>query len=430
MRRLLGEELPAFVESLSQPPVRGLRINPARVGAEELARLLGVELTPVPWTDTGFVLPADAPSLGWHPAIDCGLFYLQDPASMLAPAVLAPAPGSRVADVAAAPGGKATDLAVRVGPGGLVLANEVVTSRLRLLESALDRWGSRAVVTSSAGLERLRGSWDGVLLDAPCTGEALFRRDPDSAREWSEASVRGNAKRQARLLDAVAPLVRPGGVLVYSTCSFELAEDEEQVARFLERHTHFRLDDAVAHPSVARGIGLDRTARIWPHRAPGDGQFVARLVREGEAAPEPPRRPDQRRKPDRTALAAWHAFRDETLPGFETDDDAICAVGNALYLVPEAARDLDTRALSRPGLPVGRRRPGRFEPAHALATAVEPEQAAQRAQWSEAYLHGETVPDPGPDGWVLVRYERWGLGWARRTRGVLKNFFPKGLRRP
>jgi 16S rRNA C967 or C1407 C5-methylase (RsmB/RsmF family)/NOL1/NOP2/fmu family ribosome biogenesis protein len=440
MARLLGPaELPRFLESLSEPPARGLRVNRAKVTIEELAPLLGLPaLEPVPWSGhgsgTGFLLPSDAPSLGLHPAIDCGLFYLQDPASMLAPAVMAPAPGWRVADVAAAPGGKATDLAARVGPGGLLLANEVVRPRLRLLESALDRWGSPGVVTSSLHLERLPGAWDGVLLDAPCTGEALFRRDADSARGWSDADVRGNAKRQARLLDAAARLVRPGGVLVYSTCSFELAEDEDQVASFLDRHDGWELDDAAGQPSVAPGIGLERTARIWPHRSPGNGQFAARLVRDEEGEGEEPRRRDDlQRKPDRTALGAWHAFRDETLPGFETDDGAIIAVGDTLYLVPGAARDidldLDPRGLSRPGLMLGRRRPGRFEPSHALATAVRPEHAAECTHHTPEYLRGETTADPGPDGWVLVVYERWGLGWARRTKGVLKNFFPKSLRR-
>src|SRR3954466_13450645 len=183
MGALLGEELPVFVASLDDPPIRGLRINPAKVGAEELAGLLGVELTPVPWCDHGFVLPAGAPTLGLHPAIDCGLFYLQDPASMLAPALMAPEPGWRVADVAAAPDGKATDLAARVGPNGGVLANEVVRPRLRVLEQALDRWGSPAAVASSLPLERLAGSFDGVLLDAPCTGESLVRRDPDVRRQ-------------------------------------------------------------------------------------------------------------------------------------------------------------------------------------------------------------------------------------------------------
>src|SRR3954464_4388628 len=162
MGALLGEDLPAFVASLDDPPVRGLRVNPAKVGAEKLATLLGVELTPVPWCDGGFVLPPDAPPLGLHPAIDCGLFYLQDPASMLAPAMLAPEPGWRVADVAAAPGGKATDLAARVGPRGALLANEGGRSRLRVLEQALDRWGSRTALASSLPLDRLGGSWDGV----------------------------------------------------------------------------------------------------------------------------------------------------------------------------------------------------------------------------------------------------------------------------
>src|SRR3954464_2636488 len=213
MGALLGEDLPAFVASLDDPPVRGLRINPAKVDAGELERLLGVELTPVPWCEGGFVLPAEAPPLGLHPAVDCGLFYLQDPASMLAPAMLAPETGWRVADVAAAPGGKATDLAARVGPDGLLLANEVVRPRLRLLEQALDRWGSPAAAASSLAPDRLGGLWDGVLLDAPCTGEALVRRDPKARRHWSDASVAGNAKRQGRLLDAGAPPVPPRGRL-------------------------------------------------------------------------------------------------------------------------------------------------------------------------------------------------------------------------
>jgi 16S rRNA C967 or C1407 C5-methylase (RsmB/RsmF family)/NOL1/NOP2/fmu family ribosome biogenesis protein len=414
MERLLGrEELAELLAALREPPVRGLRLNPAKVAAGELGRLLGVELSePVPWSSggTGFVLPPETPSLGRHPAIDCGLFYLQDPASMLAPALMAPSPGWRVADVAAAPGGKATDLAARVGRGGLLLANEVVRPRLRLLESAFDRWGSPAAATSSVAIERLpgAGTWDGVLLDAPCTGEALFRRDPDAARGWSDADVRGNARRQARLLDAAARLVRPGGVLVYSTCSFETAENEDQVEIFVERHrTEF---------------ALEHSERIWPHRAPGNGQFVARLVREGESRAVIERQPP---RPEPGALRDWYAFRDRTLPGFEIDDDSIVAVGDALHLVPEFLPG----PLSRPGLPLGRRRPGRFEPAHALATAIDAGQAAERVPCTPEYLRGETMPSKGPDGWVLVTYERWGLGWARRTQGTLKNFFPKALRR-
>lgn len=415
MAGLLGDELPAFMASLSEPPVRGLRLNPAKVGAEELAPLLGVELRErVPWAADGFVLPADAPSLGYHPAIDCGLFYLQDPASMLPGALLAPDPGARVLDAAAAPGGKTTDLAARVGPRGTVVANEVVRSRLRLLESALDRWGSRAVVTCSAALERLAGSFDAVLLDAPCTGEALVRRDPKAARQWSGPSVLGNARRQAHLLDALAPLVRHGGALVYSTCSFEPAEDEDQVEAFLDRHD---------------GWELERMERVWPHRDPGDGQFAARLVRIGGAAPgRAGGRGRVEQRLGKGVAEAWRRFRDEALPGFEIDDGAILARGDSLFLAP-ATGPPSIDAVSRPGLPLGRARPGRFEPAPALATAIEPAQAAERVACSPEYLRGETIASPGRDGWVLVTYRRWGLGWARRSRGVLKNFFPKTQRR-
>jgi 16S rRNA C967 or C1407 C5-methylase (RsmB/RsmF family)/NOL1/NOP2/fmu family ribosome biogenesis protein len=421
MGALLGDELPEFLAALRAPAVRGLRVNPAKVDPDELARLLGVELTtPVPWAGGhGFVLPPDGPSLGFHPAVDCGLLYLQDPASMLAPALLAPEPGWRVADVAAAPGGKTTDLAARVGRAGLVLANDVSRLRLRLLESALDRWGSPAVATSSAALGNLLGAWDAVLLDAPCTGEAIARREPDALREWSEASVAGNARRQARLLDAVAPLVRSGGVLVYSTCSFEPAENEDQVAAFVERHD---------------GWELERSERVWPHRDPGDGQFAARLVRTGDGpvrtgdGPVRAPGPSVKGRPGKEAVAAWRAFRSDTLPGFEAAEDAITQVGDALFLTPQPDK-VSFRGLSRPGLPLGRARPGRFEPAPALATAVDPGHAAELLPCTPEYLRGETSRSPGPDGWALVTYERWGLGWARRSKGVLKNFFPKGQRR-
>jgi NOL1/NOP2/fmu family ribosome biogenesis protein len=251
-----------------------------------------------------------------------------------------------------------------------------------------------------------------VLLDAPCTGEALVRRDPAAERGWSDASVLGNARRQARLLDAVAPLVRPGGTLVYSTCSFEPAENEEQVSDFLERHDG--------------EWELEQSERVWPHRDPGDGQFAARLRFVGDGAGRAWLGKGLGR-PDRRTLEAWREFQRATLPGFEPDADAIVCRGDTLYVAPQP--DAAFPGLSRPGLPLGRSRPGRFEPAAGLATALEPSGVAECVQWWPGYLRGETLSSPGPDGWVLVTYERWGLGWARRSRGTLKNFFPKSQRR-
>jgi NOL1/NOP2/fmu family ribosome biogenesis protein len=193
---------------------------------------------------------------------------------------------------------------------------------------------------------------------------------------------------------------------VYSTCSFEATENEEQVERFLDRHD---------------GWELDGCERVWPHRDPGDGQFAARLTRSGDG----PARVWPRGRVQRPALEEWRAFREWSLPGFVVDEGAIVAAGDRLFLSP----DQDLPVLARPGLPLGRLRPGRFEPAPALATAVDPGDAAQREPWSPEYLRGEAVRSDGPDGWVLVTYERWGLGWARRSRGILKNFFPKAFRR-
>ncbi|MDQ6741525.1 MAG: RsmB/NOP family class I SAM-dependent RNA methyltransferase, partial [Candidatus Dormibacteraeota bacterium] len=239
MRPLLGEEFDAFLGALARPRERGLRVNPAKVGAEELAALLSLELRPVPWCPTGFLVEGGRP-LGAHPAHLAGLFYLQDPSAMSAVEALDPDSGWRVVDLAAAPGGKTTHLLSRLGPGGLVVANEVVGRRLRPLHENLDRWGAGGVVTASVELDRLAGLapafFDAALLDAPCSGEALFRRDPAAAAQWSPAVVAGSARRQHRLLGLATELVRPGGTLVYSTCTFELEENEEQVVTLLREH--------------------------------------------------------------------------------------------------------------------------------------------------------------------------------------------------
>ncbi|MEL7158338.1 MAG: RsmB/NOP family class I SAM-dependent RNA methyltransferase, partial [Actinomycetota bacterium] len=285
---LLGDEHDAFLAALAEPRVRGARANPAKISAHELAARLPVDTDPVPWCDDGLILRAEA-GLGGHPAHLTGLFYLQEPSAMAVVEALDPQPGWRVADLAAAPGGKTTHLAARVGPEGLVVANDVSRKRLRALHDNLDLWGGSNVMTTShsiSELARLPGDgFDGVVLDAPCSGEALFRRDPAAIRHWSPGAVLGAAKRQRELLADAAALVRPGGVLVYSTCSFAREENEEQVAHLLGTDPQWTLEDCARLLSVDGGVPLPPyamgcTARLWPHRHPGEGQFVARLRRE------------------------------------------------------------------------------------------------------------------------------------------------------
>jgi 16S rRNA C967 or C1407 C5-methylase (RsmB/RsmF family)/NOL1/NOP2/fmu family ribosome biogenesis protein len=429
MAPLLGDELDAFLAALAAPRVRGLRLNPAKTGAGELQAALVPPLTPVPWCPQGFTF--DGVPLGGHPAHVAGLFYLQEPSAMLVAEALDPRPGDRVADLAAAPGGKTTHLAALVGPTGMVLANEFTAGRLSALHATLDLWGGPGVVTTSRPIEALAGAvepFDGVVLDAPCSGEGLFRRRPAAVRDWSPGAVAGSARRQARLLAAAAQLVRPGGVLVYSTCTFNREENEDRASAFLADHPEWRVEAIGA--AVSSGVD-GPGGRIWPHRSAGEGQYVARL-----RAPDGPERPLRFKKPDQdpAVRAAWADFVRTSLTGPPPFDGDLVVRGDTIYLGPSRP-GVEPRLLARPGLPLGRARPGRFEPAAALATSLTPAGAAQTVHFGDddpalrAYLTGNTVESPGADGWVLVCWGRHPLGWGRRTGGVLKNALPEHARR-
>jgi 16S rRNA C967 or C1407 C5-methylase (RsmB/RsmF family)/NOL1/NOP2/fmu family ribosome biogenesis protein len=428
MTGLLGDETDAFLAALSAARVRGLRLNPAKTDAETLAGLLGCPLTPISWCTNGFRF--DGGTLGGHPAHLAGLYYLQEPSAMLVAPTLAPARGARVADVAAAPGGKTTHLAALVGPDGCVLANEHAAARLSSLHASLDLWGGVGVATSGQPVHRLAGAvepFDGVVLDAPCTGEGLFRRRPAAIRDWSPAAVAGSARRQARLLAEAADLVQPSGVLVYSTCTFNREENEDRIRAFLDDHPEWTVEESPVDGGVAGVDGLG--VRLWPHLVDGEGQYVARLRAGDDWEPRGPARRPRELTSDSGVREAWLSFARQhlavTLPG-----DLIVR-GDTVYCgFPDMAS-----IAARPGLPLGRARPGRFEPAHALATSLRPEAARMSMQFSEdspalrTYLSGNVVDSPGPDGWVLACWRDWPIGWARRSGGVLKNLLPDHVRR-
>jgi 16S rRNA C967 or C1407 C5-methylase (RsmB/RsmF family)/NOL1/NOP2/fmu family ribosome biogenesis protein len=458
MRALLGSELGPFLEALAQPRARGLRLNPGKVDARELAALLRLDLEPVPWCPSGYLLDR-GPGLGAHPAHLAGLFYLQDPSAMCPVEVLDPEPGWKVVDLAAAPGGKTTHLLSRLGPDGLVVANDVAGRRLRLLHENLDRWGAGRVVTAALDFERLAellpGSFDAALLDAPCSGEALLRRDPAFAAQWSPATVAGSARRQHRLLSLAGRLVRPGGTLLYSTCTFEIEENEQQVADLLAEQPGWELAEIAHRPGFEPGVALhpwptERTVRLWPQKVPGDGQFIARLRRRADLASEPrstrtgsSRQRQPGRRPaardvqgERRLIAQWSDFCAQAAPGLELPGGRLVARGAHLYHVPSAADELfpATELLARAGTPLGMGRPALFQPSQALACLLGPGQVARSVSWSAgderlaAFLRGETVDSSGEEGWVLVCYERWGIGWGRVSGGVIKNFLPHHLR--
>jgi 16S rRNA C967 or C1407 C5-methylase (RsmB/RsmF family) len=313
MRELLGDEAPAFLDSLGRPVVRAVRANPGKLDPADLPGLLGIDPDPVPWCREACFLPTGVRA-GDTVAHAAGLFYVQEPSAMAVGEALDVRPGQRVLDLTAAPGGKTTLIAGRLGAEGVVVANELQRSRVQALVDNLDRWGSwRTAIASEAvaGLaDRLPGIFDRVLLDAPCSGEGLFRRSPAAAAQWRPGHVRGSADRQRGLLADAARLVGPGGILVYSTCTFAPEENEQQVAGFLAAHPGWELGEIPWHEGFASGRpdwspggppDLERTVRLWPHRVQGEGHFIAKLVR-----PEAPEEPGARGNPTRRNMGPLH----------------------------------------------------------------------------------------------------------------------------
>jgi 16S rRNA C967 or C1407 C5-methylase (RsmB/RsmF family)/NOL1/NOP2/fmu family ribosome biogenesis protein len=454
MRELLGPEAPAFLDTYRRPAQRAVRANPLKLDPAALPGLLGIPPDPVPWCPEAWFLP-EGVRVGDTLAHAAGLCYVQEPSALAVGEALDVRPGQRVLDLAAAPGGKATLAAGRLGGHGVVVANEVQRGRVQALADNLDRWGSPRTVLAGdtvAGLAAaLPGVFDRVLLDAPCSGEGLFRRNPAAAAQWRPGHVPGSAERQRGLLADAARLVRPGGVLVYSTCTFAPEENEQQVAGFLAANPSWELQPIPMHPGFAPGRPdwspggppeLSRTVRLWPHHLRGEGHFIAKLARprrgsvadrdhKGARLSTAPRERGGARgsTAPREVLEAWRGFATEAL---EDAPGEVSVVGERAYRLADPELATAEVRLVRPGLLLGRARPGRFEPAHALAMAVGAG-AARRVRAVDdreaaAFVRGETLGWDGPAGWAVVTWNGWPLGWGRGAGGTLKNHYPKGLR--
>ena len=422
MAARLGPEYPDFLHSYEEPYRRGIRLNPLKPCGTVPRGLLEA----VPWEPTGRQLDADS-AAGAEPLHEAGAWYLQEPGAMLPAAVLDARPGERVLDLCAAPGGKATQSALRMAGRGLLVANEPVPKRAQVLSANIERMGIVNAVVVSALPDALAARWpgffDAVQADAPCSGEGMFRRHPETADEWSPDAPERCAARQAAILDAAAAMVRPGGRLVYSTCTFNRTENEDTVEAFLAGHPDFRLKP-FALPGAEAPQGM---LTCWPHRMPTEGQFTALLVREGgeKSAPAAPRRTPA--APDRQQLKLWRDFAPHGAP------EPNAAMGEALLRVPEELPPLDGLKVLRCGLKLGAIRGRLFLPDHAWAMAAEqPAFPAVPLDGEEAlrWLRGEELPvSESLRGWALPVVDGLALGWGKASGGALKNHYPKGLRR-
>lgn len=419
MQSQLKEEYGQFLESLERPRAVALRFNPLRTSSSPLPFLK----EPVPWEPLGYYYdPAARPGL--HPYHEAGVYYLQEASAMSAVALLDPQPGEIICDLCAAPGGKSTQIAGRLMGEGFLLCNEFSPKRAKILSQNMERLGiANAVVTNETPArlaQRYPGFFDRVLVDAPCSGEGMFRKEEAAVTDWSQETVEMCARRQSEILEAAADLVRPGGRLVYSTCTFAPEEDELAVEAFLSAHPEFA-SEAVSAPwftEVSQG-----QFRLWPHKLLGEGHFAAVLRKmagsesfiPAQEGAKLPKCAEAFLKELKTALPEGKAL----------------SFGDTWYWAPKAMPEIAKLKVLRPGLELGQVKKDRFEPAHALAMsglALPSVSFSADSQEVKDYLHGLTIPS-GQKGWLRFCVDGYPLGWVKGDGAQLKNHYPKGLRR-
>ena len=420
MKHQLDDEYEDFLRSLERPRAVALRFNPLKGTAPELPFVQ----QPVPWEPEGFYYdPASRPGL--HVYHEAGVYYLQEASAMAPVALLDPQPGERVCDLCSAPGGKTTQIAGRMLGKGFLLCNEWSPKRAKILSQNIERMGvANALVTNedtSVLAKRFAGSFDKVLIDAPCSGEGMFRKEEAAVTDWSIETVQMCARRQAEILHNGAQMVRPGGRLVYSTCTFAPEEDELAVAAFLENHPEFEPEIIKAPWFVP---GENGSHRLWPHKLLGEGHFAAVLRKKGDEEAE--FMPVSGGKLPKE----WVQFAKD----LQIDLPAGQAVmfGDTLYWAPEGMPDIARLRVLRAGLELGTVKKGRFEPSHALALWLKSCSNVQNYEPDSAemakYIHGDVVPS-SIRGWCLVTAGGYSIGWGKGDGNVLKNHYPKGLRR-
>ena len=365
--------------------------------------------------------------------------------------LLAPRPGERVLDLAAAPGGKTTHLAALMKGEGLLVANEIKDKRVGHLAQNVERWGAGNIVVTNESPERLADHFgpmfDRVLVDAPCSGEGMFRKDMGARADWSEEMVAGCAVRQKNILHVAAKLVRPGGYLLYSTCTFAPEEDENVVAKLLEDFPEFEVVELPLFEGFVRGKPewltgkmkdekrLSGAVRLFPHRLEGEGHFACLLRRtdaraDFEAGKRIGREQRAGRKNEKLDLHFWREFAAEVL-SVDLAEERLRVVGERLYYVPKLNPDFGRLRIVHPGVWLGTFKKERFEPAHPLALFLKPGQAKNvfnlpsDSRELAAYLRGETLPTT-TSGWAVVTVDGFPIGWGKGVQGTLKNHFPRG----
>lgn len=449
MKAFLGDEWDDFLYSYDNNRFQALRFNTLKVQShEEIMRILMVlEISSdkrVSWANEAYYFDENVRP-GKHPYHEMGLYYIQEPSAMSAAALLAPKPGMRVLDLCAAPGGKSTQLATYLGDSGLLVSNEINTQRSRILSQNIERMGIKnAIVTNEDSFvlaSHFPGFFNAIQVDAPCSGEGMFRKLPEAIEQWSMENVAICAARQKEILDNAAVMLKPGGTIVYSTCTFSKEENEDVIEYFLERHPDFTLEEM---------------ERFWPHKVDGEGHFVAKLVRRGcvdtdlkaDRKTKKNKNSKNRKNETKPALTKENMkllseFLDETISedmAAWIKNSRLVMFGEQLYRLPDTEVDIKGLKVQRAGLHIGEFKKQRFEPSHSLALALKLSEAKNvvKLTWDDpqttGFFNGQSVMLSDEQtaeckkGWALVCVDGYPAGWGKVNGAQVKNHYPKGLR--
>lgn len=479
MMDMLGEDYEAFLDSYEQDRYQALRLNTLKRSLDGMRIAPGrlpFSLKEVPWAKDGYYYEKNEQP-GKHPYHNAGLYYIQEPSAMAPVTLLGVQPGERILDLCAAPGGKSTQIAADLQGKGLLICNEIHPARAKNLSENIERMGVMNACVTNETPEHLAEVFpeyfDRILVDAPCSGEGMFRKNEDACGEWSPENVELCAERQDHILECAARMLRPGGRLVYSTCTFAPLENEGSVSRFVMSHPDFHILPAEPVKGILRrlqgqrgvqksttgnrrevlcfgnGIGewaeksvlhIEDTLRLWPQFVQGEGHYAAVLEKDG-SVPDgyaPVSTNGLEKAVSIKDLGEYPDFVRETLipelTGVWMKEVSYLRFGDNIYLMPQELPAVKGLKVLRPGLHVGTLKKNRFEPSHALALALDPHQVKRVWNLSsledtvKAYLVGQTFSAEGEKGWYLICVDGFSLGWGKLAGGVMKNHYPKGLR--
>lgn len=442
MKELLGNEFEAFVQSYDTSKFQGLRVNTLKISVEDFQKISPFPIRRIPWTKDGFYFEAgERPAK--HPYYHAGLYYIQEPSAMAPASVLEITPGEKVLDLCAAPGGKTVQIAAKLLGKGILVANDIHLQRVKALIKNIELYGIKNAIVTNESPEKLGRYFpeffDKILVDAPCSGEGMFRKDEKMIKSWEKQGIEPYVAMQKQIVHRIDGMVKQGGEILYSTCTFAPEENEGIIETFTTDHPYYRIQEIPKEYGFAEGRPewvwgkeeLRGCARLWPHRVEGEGHFLARLRKDKEME----WREETVSHADGAEGKAPKVFQD-----FVEENLHIQFTGpfeihhDQLYLVPKGLPALKGLKVLRSGWLLGTLRKDRFEPSQAMAMGLSWKDAKRRIHFQPhdpymiKYLKGETLDVEGEKGWTLVCVENFPVGWAKQTGSMLKNYYPPAWR--